>query len=278
MKILSIAFCLLFILVQPGLSVAQNHPSVQEKGVRTPSGVKIDGKATELNNVFEAYNKKTNIFYTLTNDGENFYLVIQSTNIGINNKILNCGITFTVNPSGKKNKTDAMSITYPEITQSYLTSRRKVSTGLMYGKNDDNGSKNPKKEKELTSRELDSVTNLRHRSYLAYLKEIGVSGIKEIKSPRISIYNDNGIAAKLGIDDRKVLTYELSVPLKYFGLNASSPKEIAYEIALNDSSALWGGNAPPPLTIQGNPRGLGGMDIRLMDSRMSFWGLYTLMK
>ena len=48
----------------------QKLPNKQETGVRIPSGVKIDGKATEWGNKFQAYNKTNDFFYTIANSND----------------------------------------------------------------------------------------------------------------------------------------------------------------------------------------------------------------
>jgi len=57
---------------------AQTLPKVQEASLRAPDNIKIDGKPTEWNNQFQAYNTATDLFYTIANDDQNLYLVIQA--------------------------------------------------------------------------------------------------------------------------------------------------------------------------------------------------------
>ena len=266
--------------IMPSICAGQSLPSIQEKSLRIPVGMKIDGKAAEFNNTFQAYNKTTYLYYTLSNDDDNLYLVIQSKNVGINHKIFHSGITFTVNPYGSKNEKEGMAVTFPAITESYRTALRKPIAGLALGRNEDSTPKNEKGAKPAreTASQADSMVGLRHKVYLTYAKEIGIANIQEINTPTISIYNDKDISTKITVGDNNVLTYELSVPLRYFKLSTSTAGDIAYQITLNDYSALYKGTRPPRLIIQGDPRGLGGIDIRLLDSRLDFWGSYKLAK
>ncbi|MES2419271.1 MAG: hypothetical protein V4541_13870 [Bacteroidota bacterium] len=268
------------VIIKPAFCIAQDLPNVQEKGIRTPSGLKIDGKAVEVNNDFQAYNKSTYLFYTLTNDDENFYLVIQSQNIGINNKIMSCGITFMVKADNRRNEKDGISITFPAITKNYLVNRNKPAMNLTNYGNEDNEKKKSKATKSSSNRIIDSITYLRQKAYLTQVKEIGLSGIKEISTPVISIYNDKNINAKITISNNNILTYELAVPLKYFRLTINKPKEIAYQISLNELKGLSGG-LPSRLVVEGTAArttGLGGIDQRLLSNRLYFWGSYTLAK
>src|ERR1700744_1793310 len=76
---------------------AQKLKSVQEKGVRPPSNVKIDGKLTEWDDTFQAYNPTVSLYYTIANDDKNLYLVIKSTDQMTSNKIGQAGLSFTIN-------------------------------------------------------------------------------------------------------------------------------------------------------------------------------------
>lgn len=54
---------------------AQKLPKVQQASLHAPANIKIDGKATEWEGKFEAYNPGSRVFYTLSNDSENLYLI-----------------------------------------------------------------------------------------------------------------------------------------------------------------------------------------------------------
>jgi len=92
---------------------AQKLPNVQTASLRAPANTKIDGKPTEWDNKFQAYNHATEVYYTLANDDDKLYLVVQATDRQIINKIIGGGVTFTVQKSGKKNDKGGISITYP---------------------------------------------------------------------------------------------------------------------------------------------------------------------
>ena len=85
---------------------AQKLPDVQAGAVWANSPLKVDGKLVDAAEPFQAYNKNTKLFYTLSNDDKNLYLAVKSTDGGNNNKILMGGITFSVNASGKKKDKD----------------------------------------------------------------------------------------------------------------------------------------------------------------------------
>ena len=57
---------------------AQKLPNVQQASLRAPENVKVDGKPTEWGDKLQAYNKATDVFYTIANDYNNLYLIIQT--------------------------------------------------------------------------------------------------------------------------------------------------------------------------------------------------------
>src|ERR1700744_3913120 len=95
------------------IAQAQKLPNVQQKSMRAPETVKVDGKATEWDDSFQAFNHATDIYYTMANDDKNLYLVVQATDKQVINKIIGGGVALTIQKSGKKNDKDGITITYP---------------------------------------------------------------------------------------------------------------------------------------------------------------------
>jgi len=84
--------------------IAQNLPNAQQRSLWAPATIKIDGKPTEWNNQFQAYNHATDILYTISNDNDNLYLIIQASKPRIIDKIIDVGVTFIINTAGKKKR------------------------------------------------------------------------------------------------------------------------------------------------------------------------------
>src|ERR1700761_303273 len=133
MKLISLKFlsalcltCSMFVTAS-----AQKLPNVQTASLRAPANMKIDGKATEWNNQFQAYNHATDIFYTISNDDSKLYLTVRATDKQVMNKILRGGVTFTVQPSGKKTDKDGISITYPLFDQKSIPNVPPVFNGRL---------------------------------------------------------------------------------------------------------------------------------------------------
>ena len=229
------------ILLLAGLSIsayAQKTTNVQETAVWAPENIKVDGKLTEWNDSFQSMNKATQLYYTLSNDDKNLYLVIKSANNNSGNKLVAGGLTLTINPAGKKNDKDAAIITFPTANLASLSSlvtptvRQEGYAGR------------PKEE-------LDPALVAEvHRTAIEAAKEIKLHGVKEIKDSLISIYNEHGFKGIINYDAKGNLLYELAVPLKY--LHLTDGVAFTYNLKLN---GIGGGSLnalPAPLAGGGS--------------------------
>ena len=199
---------------------AQKLPNKQEVSLRAPSNVKIDGKATEWNDQFQAYNRATNVFYTLSNDNENLYLTIKAIDQDVINKIVGGGISFIIARAGKKNDKDNIAITYPVITNTYFNLRGKKGVA-----------------KDTSIKAADSIMRSNNNILMYKCKWIKVTGIKGLDT-LISAYNQDGIKALGLFDNKKAYTCELSVSLEQIGLKTANSDKFAYHIRLNGSNVL----------------------------------------
>ncbi|HEX8020961.1 hypothetical protein [Mucilaginibacter sp.] len=272
---------LLFLtIVIPVITYAQKLPGIQQSSLRAPSNIKIDGKPTEWNNKFQAYNHATDIFYTMANDDDNLYLIIQATEHTNINKILGGGIVLTINPSNQKNIKNAISITYPLPDM-----HNRVWVNLKYQPG--------------SQTEADSIMNVKNTDYANVSKLIKVTGIKSLDS-LISVYNHDGIKAAGAFNNKLFFTYELSISLKQMGLDAIASEKFSYNIKLPgvDMAAVYNA-AGQATTLAGGvyvvPIGpLPGVSdeyvknnqpsfpykvrIESFTSTTDFWGEYTLAK
>ena len=205
----------------------QKLPNLQTTSLRAPANVKIDGKATEWNNQFQAYNKTTDIYYTIANDGDNLYLIIKATDDVIIRKIISNSITLSITDLVDKNE---RSLSLPLFSH---TDGLNIASTLYKAKNSG-------------TVEIDSLINLLNRG-LDKTKEIKITGVKEITEPFISVYNEMGIKSKGLFDNTKALTYEIAIPKKY--LNVRSNK-LTYNIRLNGID-----DSDKNLTVQLSPDG-----------------------
>ncbi len=196
---------------------AQKLPTVQQAGLYAPASVKIDGKTAEWDNKFQAYNKNTSVFYTMANDDDNLYLVVQATDRLIIDKILTNKLTLTVFNAQDKNIVP-ISITTPSFAgnSSYFS----------------NLIKNPS----------DSLVNVTNKALAANLKELKTTGISAITDPVISVYNDYGIKFAVRADIDKACTFELQIPIKYMS-HLIAANSFSYKIQVNALELRRGGDA-----------------------------------
>jgi hypothetical protein len=207
-------------LISSIAAYAQKLPAVQQLSVRAPANIKIDGKATEWNNKFQANNKATDVYYTLSNDDKNLYLTVQAIFPDVIKRILNGGITFIVNPSGKKTDPDAKSITYPAYNNTSpvvvnFKNKPEIIPGL-----------------PATVMEADSFMKVNNKKLNDRVKFIRTAGIKDVDT-LVSVYNEDGIKAAALFDNQMVYTCEFSIALKHFGLSTGNTQKFAYHVVIN---------------------------------------------
>ncbi len=232
---------------------AQNLPKIQQGGLRAPSNIKIDGKATEWDNKFKAYNNATDIFYTLSNDDDNLYLTVQAKYREVVDNMIRGGITLTINHTQKKHDAEHISITYPVLRDAAM-----ADVSNMFAR-----ASNEYKEAKQSPINVDDLNKLlKDRS-----KMINIEGIKTIADASISVYNDDNIRAMSLFDVNVNYTYELAIPLKYLNLPIDGTG-FSYQIKVTPPAETHpaGHSAPPPPMMM------------QQESTTDFWGEYTLAK
>ncbi|MES2427670.1 MAG: hypothetical protein V4560_11895 [Bacteroidota bacterium] len=231
---------------------AQKPPSEQKVSVRAPANIKIDGKATEWNNKFQAYSYHTQFYYTISNDDKYLYLTVQATDWIIISRIFNGGITFTINKSDTKKDPEGIHLTYPVI-QGFLIAFKRA----------------PKIEKGSPAYVVDSFVNVQNYRMEQRSKFIKVVGVKDVDTTT-SIYNLDGIKTAATIDNKYRYTYELAISLIDLGLSADTPTKFTYQVMINEVEPEK--HAPGEIYATFNLPGIGEQYAT------DFWGEYTLAK
>jgi hypothetical protein len=250
---------------------AQKLPNVQKASIRAPADIKIDGKTTEWNGKFQAYNHATDIYYILSNDNNKLYLTVRAENQTIIQKILLGGITLVVNPADKKDDKNGATITFPVFDKKDRPNINLMSKPV------------PTKNKAINKMLLDSFMRVTNTKLTDKLKEIEITGVKALPDSMLSIYNDVGIKAAALFDNQINYTYELAVPLKYLGLltdkfryhielNGAATNHATIRLNRNGSQYVVSGGGGPSYVILNTPQYAG------MVFPTDFWGEYTLAK
>jgi len=236
---------------------AQKLPDIQKNGLRAPANINIDGKTTEWNDTFQAFNKNIDVFYTISNDDDNLYLAIQAMNIKTIYKIFNGGITFTINRSNAKNEDDVVAVKYPLRNNLvvFVLEDKPIVT----------------KDSTINSKHVSSFINTLNAKFINKLQEIEVLQMKGVKDT-ISIYNEEGIKVSFLFNYNMAYNYELAIPLKYLNLAMDKPQKILYNIKVNGILSIMSPNAKYEI--------FGGLEAdnlyALEDT--DFSGEYTLVK
>ena len=267
MNLFKLAFPVVLLMGYSQAGNAQKLPGDQEQAQWAANPPKIDGKLSDTESL-SAFNKNTLLFYNLSNDSKNLYLVLKSEDPLNTNKILMGGITVSFNAAAKKKEKDAASVTFPVIVRAARGQGRGGSgQRVWHGQNREN--RTAADSAELVER---------RKQQLAQFKEIKVSGIPAITDTLVSIYNEFGIKTGVNYDTKGSFIYELAIPLNLLGLK--SGKEFAYNIKINGRD-FGGGNI---VMIgggggRGGNFGSGGGGRPGFDPSMfaptDFWGKYT---
>ncbi|MGY3213160.1 hypothetical protein [Mucilaginibacter sp. HD30] len=262
---------------------AQKLPTVQQASVTAPSNIKIDGKANDWGNKFEANNSATELLYTIANDDKKLYLIAQTTSPIVMSRIANGGIKLLIQKNGTKTDAGAPFIKFP-----FLQKGKRVSIGFVNiiedGKNGMRRAPEPKNAKE-AERIADSLARNNNKKLMKEQKWVYTSGIAGVDT-LLAIYNENGIQASNATNSKKAYTFELAIDLKLLGLQADNAEKFSYHIVINGEPnkstspfgpAVFAGD--PALATQNEER------IRRMNEQMEalyattdFWGEYTLAK
>jgi len=196
---------------------AQKPPNKQEASIWAPVNVKIDGVANEWGKL-QAHNNATDISYTLANDEQNLYFVVQAKQIPVISKIVAGGIRLKIQLSEDKNPSRGINISYPAYpaadgkTSYYVSTSRRADT---------------------SKKALDSLMWSNNQILDQKCKWIKITGVAALDSI-ISVYNENGIKTAQKFDRQKTYTQEIAIPLKYLNLTSDQAK-FSYQIIVNGS-------------------------------------------
>lgn len=189
---------------------AQKLPNKQQGSMRPPANVKTDGKANEW--TYSAFNRATDVFYTIANDNNNLYLTLKVENVGIIRKIISGGITFSVNSSGKKSDENTVAITYPIFN---LKTKPYINFG-----------------NKPTGSGPDSFVLANNRRFSAQSKFVRTAGVKGVDT-LISVYNTDGVKVASSFDKDMNYICELAISLNHVRQALNTEGKLFYRVTLN---------------------------------------------
>ena len=250
---------------------SQKLPKVQYSGIRAPSNIKIDGKVTEWNDQFQAYNPINRIYYIISNDDENLYLAIRTGDGGSGEKAI-FGITFNLQLPGENGKSSRknINIRYPKTVEVQKSgSIRNAVNAVKRIKDDTSGT---------GKKTMDSLRHFANQKMKDIFKEIDVTGIKDIKDASISEYNIEGIRVAAQFDQHMQYTYELELPLKYLGSNINNKQKFKYNIKMNGLPEKAPGSPFAPPVIYADRTNFMAPEAAFLMYPTDFSGEYSLAK
>jgi uncharacterized membrane protein YgcG len=199
-----------FTLLISSICSAQSGPQLTLKA--PPAKIVIDGDIREWGDSLTYYSPEERLNYMIANSKDTLYLAVKiydNTEIA---RVLNAGLTFSIDPRGKKKET--FSLTYP------------LNTGggaSLYGHKIDEGDGVTQGDRDELMKE--KITTLRG------IKVVGFS--KDIEDDMITTSNTYGIQTAINYDEAGNLVYEEAIPLKFFHADLSSKNDWAFNIKIN---------------------------------------------
>jgi hypothetical protein len=224
--LLSLAALLLF---TTGICRAQSAPESQLTLKLPPPNIVVDGDIKEWGDSLTFYSPGERLNYMLANTKNTLYLAVKIYDRSEIARVLNAGLTFSIDPKGKKKET--FSVTYPLNVQG--------SSPMAFNhKQDEDG---------ITQEDRDELLHER----LTTLRGIKVTGFgKDIEDDMITTSNTYGIQTAINYDAAGNLIYEEAIPMQFF--HADMKTQWAFNIKIN------GVQRPQPTGEEGGAGSGGG--------------------
>lgn len=200
-------------LLLPTTTFAQDK-TVANKLQPPPSNIIVDGNLKEWGDSLRYYNQDKQLNYALANDQDNLYMAIRINDRSEQIRVLRAGLTLGIDTRGKKKETFTM--TFPVSDQS--------SQGMAENAMDLQGGNNDVKQED-----RDDLV----KAKLTKLREIKVTGFKDIESETMTTSNTYGFKVAIDYDKDGNLVYEAAIPLKFFHADDLSKNEWAFNFKIN---------------------------------------------
>lgn len=187
--------------------LAQNKSKDLIKNEWVTNPQRVDGKLNDWGDSLRYYNDETQFAFDIRNNNDFLYVAIISKEKENLNRILARGLTFSVNPEGKKK--NGAGVVFPVIDR----------LSLKPSGNNRPAAKQP--DKELQAQLISKIT------------KINVSGFQEILDGPVSLENSYGISAAADFDTQGNFVVELALPFNLLGIAPGSKQEMACLFQIN---------------------------------------------
>lgn len=179
-----------------------------------PANIKVDGNLKDWGDSLRYYTADRKINYALANNKDYLYVAVRLTDRLDQIRFLNAGLTLGIVTKGKKSGTYAM--TFP-ATDPNATSH----SGLLLMHKADGS--------VITSDDRDELLSAK----LTRLRNIKVTGFKDIDEDMITTTNTYGFKVDMDYDANGALVYEAAIPLKLLGDNQADKDAWAFNFKIN---------------------------------------------
>ncbi|MGI4022048.1 MAG: hypothetical protein ACRYFA_11115 [Janthinobacterium lividum] len=218
---------------------------------KVPQAVLVDGNLKDWGDSLSYYNEAKRINYGLAQDQENLYFAIRIENRGQQEQAMRNGITLNFNPEGKKKNTFSLTFPSPDRDENSLFTMPKTNDAVT--------------EQQLKQEDIEA----HRKADLLKLRDIQVTGFKDVETEHITTDNTYGIKTVLNFDKKGALVYEAAIPVKMLHVDNANGKPWLFDIKINSFATSKDGHdgLKPPgaaggiasLNGGGGMRGGGGM-------------------
>jgi hypothetical protein len=174
-----------------------------------PADVKVDGDLKEWGDSLRFYNADKKINYVFANDTGNLYVAIRIANKKDQMHVLLAGLTFSIDPKGRKKET--YSITFPAPDPNAIPALSARTDGSMQKQDED----------EMM------------QARLTTMRSIKVEGFKDVESEMITTANTYGFKVAINLDADGFMDFEAAVPMRFFHVDDVTKNEWAFNIKIN---------------------------------------------
>jgi len=236
--------CVAIALGSTALKANAQTPQPNDHLLKPAGAVTIDGNLKDWGDSLRYYNEEKKLYYTVANDGQYLYLAMRFNDRTEQERILWAGLTWGINPKGKKKET--YSLTFPASDPASTP-----ALGDRIHASDEQGGQKPN---EVDREEI-------RKAHLTKLRNMKVTGFKDIDYDIITTTNSYGFKAALDYDTDGNMVYEAAIPLKFFDATDIDKGEWAFNFKVNGitrPSGTNGGTDRPEGGMGGGRGGMGG--------------------
>lgn len=206
--------------------------------------IEVDGQLGEWTSIAFSTHKASGLQYAFSNTDSTLFIAIKTLPGDSFGKVMNWGLSLGLNTLGKKNV--KQSLTFPTGRPTSLATNR-PARGT---KPDD-------------------------KNLIAAFNALGVAGFTDFLDGTLSLQNEFGIRAAIGLPEPQVLACEYAIPLHLIGFNSAKSNIIACQIKLNGLTLPRSTDRPNTTPLAGTAT-RPGMAINSLLEGSDFWVIVPL--